>query len=70
MKRKTAEPVWLTLDEASARLGVPRSTIMRWLHRKTNRLPSRLGQRDGHSVRVISQTDLDNYKRPQMGGKR
>lgn len=67
----TAETRWLTLTEASKWSGVPRETLRKWIYREDNPLPSVIDtDRKGRSVRRVSSDDLDNYKRPQMGGKR
>jgi hypothetical protein len=57
---------WLSLTQAATRLDVGVRTLRRWLVHPTNPLRSRL--RDGH--RQIHVNDIDNYARPQMGGKR
>lgn len=63
---------WLTLDEVSDLLFVPRETIKRWIYRKTNPLPSDMCQVDvgRPPVRVVKRSDALTYERPKMGGAR
>lgn len=66
------EPIWLTLDEAATLLKRSRATVLRWLHRKTNRLPSSLRRVDAKKkgVRMVKKSDALAYVPPQMGGAR
>ena len=57
---------WLTLKQAATRADVGVRTLRRWLVDVSNPLRSRLH----NGERQIHVNDLDNYKRPQMGGKR
>lgn len=58
---------WLTLKQAATKADVGVRTLRRWITHPTNPLRSRL---NGEGAREIHVNDLDNYERPQMGGKR